>query len=184
MKTFAKPVENERGSTLLIAIIALISLTLLGIMAISNSVSELKISGNDRLSKLAFFTTEAARGYVVGHAELYNFNNTSEVMKFPDSADNKDADGNENQNNTKTIGTDKFFCLDGNPPCNQAFRGTVRYLSANDTKKAPPRGMGFSVGAYSANVYQMQCEGYFKMTDLDNLESRTSIEQGFYRIGL
>jgi len=178
MKTFAKPLKNQRGSTLFIAIIALISLTLLGIMAISNTVSELRVSGNDRLSKLAFFTTEAARGYVVGHAELYNFNNTSEVMTFPDDADDTST------NNTVTINSVQYFCLDGNPPCNQAFRGTVRYVSANDTKKAPPRGMGFSVGAYSANVYQMVCDGFFKMTDLNNLESRTSIEQGFYRIGL
>ncbi|MEZ4524410.1 MAG: pilus assembly PilX N-terminal domain-containing protein [Desulfobacterales bacterium] len=178
MKIFPKPLKNQKGSTLFIAIIALISLTLLGIMAISNTMSELRVSGNDRLSKLAFFTTEAARGYVVGHAELYNFNNTSKVMKFPDDSEGTDT------NNTKTIGSDEFFCLDGNPPCNQAFRGTVEYLSAEDTKKYPPRGSGFSVGAYSANVYQMKCEGYFKMTDLDNLESKTQIEQGFYRIGL
>ncbi|MGE0086145.1 MAG: PilX N-terminal domain-containing pilus assembly protein [Desulfococcaceae bacterium] len=178
MKIFAKPVKNQKGSTLFIAIIALISLTLLGIMAISNTVSELKISGNDRLSKLAFFTTEAARGYVVGHAELYNFNNTSKIMNFPD-----DSEGT-NTGNTKTIGSEEYFCLDGNPPCNQAFRGKVIYLSAEASKKAPPRGMGFSVGSYSANVYQMECEGYFKMTDLNNLESKTKIEQGFYRIGL
>ncbi len=182
MKIKINPVNNQKGSALFIAMIALVSLTLLGIMAISNTMTELKIAGNDRLGKLAFFTTEASRAYVAGHPELYNFNNTDEIMEFPDDADAAKDATKTTSANTVTIGSDQYFCLDGNPPCNQAFRGQVVYLDSEGTKKAPPRGSGFSVGSYSAHRYESTSEGFFKITT--DLGSKTKIQQGFYRIGL
>lgn len=56
--------ENEDGSALVIALVMLVLLTLIGISASTTSEIELKISGNDKLHKMAFYTAES--GWQVG----------------------------------------------------------------------------------------------------------------------
>ncbi len=51
--------ENEDGSALVISLIMLVLLTLIGISASTTSEIELKISGNDKLHKMAFYTAES-----------------------------------------------------------------------------------------------------------------------------
>lgn len=178
--------KDEKGNALLIAMIALVALTFIGIMAVNNTGVELQIAGNDRLSKLSFFTAEAARGYVVGHPRLYSFAVMTDAdgVDFPD--DLYDAAGIETAKTAGEIaevGGEYYLCLD-TPSCKQKARGNVMYDSSAGTKRSPPRGSGFTVGDYSAYVYIMTCEGQFDPLEKGNIASRKEIEQGFFRIGL
>jgi len=152
--------KKEEGSVILIAIVSLFTLTVIGIMAISNTSTELKIAGNERKSKIAFFAAESARGYVAGNVNLYNSNNVDEPIKFPDKDKSLDDAGNR-------------ITLSGQ----QTFNGEVEYLSRFATGRRPPRPFNNSLGKFAANVYEMRVNGYGP----DNAEK--SIEQGFFRIG-
>ncbi len=66
MKT--DPLKNEKGVALVIALIMLIILTFIGISAISSSVFEAKISGNERWGSAAFYAASA--GVEVGISRL------------------------------------------------------------------------------------------------------------------
>jgi Tfp pilus assembly protein PilX len=52
-------VDNQRGSALVVALLMLVVLTLLGIAAITTSTTEVEISGNEKLSKMAFYGADA-----------------------------------------------------------------------------------------------------------------------------
>jgi len=56
--------ENEDGSALAIALIMMVLLTLIGVSASRTSEIELKISGNDKVHKMAFYASES--GWQVG----------------------------------------------------------------------------------------------------------------------
>ena len=62
------PLKNEKGVALVIALIMLIILTFIGISAISSSVFEAKISGNERWGSAAFYAASA--GVEVGISRL------------------------------------------------------------------------------------------------------------------
>jgi Tfp pilus assembly protein PilX len=66
MKT--DPLRNEKGVALVIALIMLIILTFIGMSAISSSVFEAKISGNERWGSAAFYAASA--GVEVGISRL------------------------------------------------------------------------------------------------------------------
>jgi len=51
-------INNQDGSVLLIALVILISVTLLGIFAINTSTIEIQIAGNDKFHKEAFVNAE------------------------------------------------------------------------------------------------------------------------------
>lgn len=191
MKSFFTLVKNQDGSALLITIMALMTMTVLGLIAMKNSTTELTIAGNERQAKLAFFTAESARGYVIGHGELYNDTViTNGSADFPDDTDDfttlstgtnqyiqsKDPDGDGTFEN--------YFCLDYPSKCTQMFRGTITYRSTAGTSRQPPEGSGWAYGSYSANVYAMNCEGYFDPSGTGNVKASKNVEQGFFRLGL
>jgi len=60
--------KNEKGVALVIALIMLIILTFIGISAISSSVFEAKLSGNERWGSVAFYAASA--GVEVGISRL------------------------------------------------------------------------------------------------------------------
>ena len=60
--------NNEDGSALAIALIMMVLLTLIGVSASRTSEIELKISGNDKFHKMAFYAAES--GWQVGVARL------------------------------------------------------------------------------------------------------------------
>ncbi len=62
------PLKNEKGVALVIALIMLIILTFIGISAISLSIFETKISGNERWGSAAFYAASA--GVEVGVSRL------------------------------------------------------------------------------------------------------------------
>jgi hypothetical protein len=155
--------ENEKGSITVLAVVLLMLLTLLGIAVTTTSSIEVQIAGNDLRQKLAFYSAEAAKGWVIWNPDLY---------------------GSENI----TLGTQHYFPNDTANPyipdtsglptpeelnSNQSFNGSVEYDSSGD----PPRGSGYEADTYQAHSYIMTCNGYSS----NNTEMQ--VEIGFYRIG-
>ena len=60
--------KNDDGSALVYALLILVLLTVLGLSSSRTTVSELKISGNDKLHKIAFFAADS--GVSTGRAVL------------------------------------------------------------------------------------------------------------------
>jgi len=153
--------ENENGSITVLAVVLLMLLTLLGIAVTTTSSIEVRIAGNELRQKLAFYSAEAAKGYVIWNPELYGSLNI-------------------------TSGTPHYFPNDTDPYApitslpapealnsNQSFNGDVKYLSS----VTPPRGSGYEAGHYRAHSYTMTCNGY------SSHNTSTRVEIGFYRIG-
>ena len=146
--------ENEKGSITVLAVVLLMLLTLLGIAATTTSSIEVQIAGNELRHKLAFYSAEAAKGWVIWNPDLYGSNNITAgaPLSFPNNADSSEE---------QTLNS------------NQSFNGSVGYGSSGD----PPRGSGYEAGEYQAHRYIMTCNGY------SSQNTQMQIEVGFYRIG-
>lgn len=144
---------NESGSTLIIALIILLVVTIVGISSINTSTTELAIARNERLHTIVFYAAEAARGYVPPKTDLYN---DKEEKKFPNDPDDPD----------------KYFPL--NPDNESSFKVKVNWKEAIQA----PRGSGYEASKFSAHKYEMECTGKH-----DSSDSEVVIRAGFYRIG-
>ena len=146
--------ENEKGSITVLAVVLLMLLTLLGIAATTTSSIEVQIAGNELRHKLAFYSAEAAKGWVIWNPDLYDSNNITagSPLFFPNNAVPSEA---------QTLNS------------NQSFNGSVEYGSSGGI----PRGSGYEVGEYQAHRYIMTCNGY------SSHNTTMQIEIGFYRIG-
>lgn len=78
MKNFPVFLNNEKGSTLIVAVIFLMLLTVLGVFATTTSTIELQISGNDKISKMVFYAADSGIPYVSGNPDWYGPNNIDE----------------------------------------------------------------------------------------------------------
>ncbi len=58
MKKNIPSLDNNSGFVLVVALVIMVMLTLFGIFATSTSVFELRIAGNDRMAKLAFYQAD------------------------------------------------------------------------------------------------------------------------------
>ena len=145
---------NEKGSITVLAVVLLMLLTLLGIAVTTTSSIEVQIAGNELRHNLAFYSAEAAKGWVIWNPDLYGSNNITpgSPLYFPNNADHSAK---------QTLNS------------NQSFNGIVGYGSPTD----PPRGSGYEAGEYRAHCYTMTCNGY------SSHNTQTQIEIGFYRIG-
>lgn len=61
---------DQKGIALILALLMLLILTIIGISSINSSVSETKISGNERVGSAAFYASES--GVIVGVDRLPN----------------------------------------------------------------------------------------------------------------
>jgi hypothetical protein len=159
--------ENEKGSVTVLAVVFLMLLTLIGIAATTTSSIEVQIAGNELRHKLAFYSAEASKGWVIWNPDLYGSLNITPGTKhlFPNDSDPYVP-------NTSDLSEPTF----PDPEVlnsNQSFNGSVEYGSPTD----PPRGSGYEAGEYRAHRYTMTCNGY------SSHDTTTRIEIGFYRIG-
>ena len=146
--------ENEKGSVTVLAVVLLMLLTILGIAVTTTSSIEVQIAGNELRHKLAFYSAEAAKGWVIWNPALYGSNNITAgaPLSFPNNADSSEE---------QTLNS------------NQSFNGSVEYRIPGSV----PRGSGYEAGDYRAHRYIMTCEGY------SSQNTNMQIEIGFYRIG-
>jgi hypothetical protein len=154
--------ENEKGSVTVLAVVLLMLLTLLGIAATTTSSIEVQIAGNELRHKLAFYSAEASKSYVIWNPDLYSSVNITPGTPhyFPNDTDPYEAE-------TSALPAPETL------NSNQSFNGSVEYGSPGGL----PRGSGYEVGEYQAHRYIMTCNGY------SSHNTDTSIEIGFYRIG-
>lgn len=154
--------ENKKGSASLIALILLALLTILGIAVTTTSSIEVQIAGNELRQKLAFFSAEAAKGWVIWNPDLYGSENITPgtLHYFPNPTDPYVPD-------TSGLPTPEVL------NSNQSFNGSVEYGSSGD----PPRGSGYEADTYQAHSYIMTCNGY------SSNNTQMQVEIGFYRIG-
>ena len=154
--------ENKKGSASVIALILLALLTLLGIAVTTTSSIEVQIAGNELRQKLAFYSAEAAKGWVIWNPDLYGSENITPGTPnyFPNNTDPYVQD-------TSGLPTPEVL------NSNQSFNGSVVYNSSGDL----PRGSGYEAETYQAHTYIMTCNGYSS----NNTEMQ--VEIGFYRIG-
>ncbi len=154
--------ENEKGSITVLAVVLLMLLTLLGIAVTTTSSIEVQIAGNELRHKLAFYSAEAAKGWVIWNPDLYGSENITPGTPnyFPNITNPYVPD-------TSGLPTPEVL------NSNQSFNGSVEYDSSGD----PPRGSGYEADTYQAHSYIMTCNGYSS----NNTEKQ--VEIGFYRIG-
>lgn len=62
---FSQPLKNQKGAVLVIALMLLAVLTILGVAALNTTTSEIRIAGNDRVHKNAFYNAETGVAYSV-----------------------------------------------------------------------------------------------------------------------
>lgn len=155
MKNFPVFLNNEKGSTLIVAIMFLMLLTILGVFATTTSTIELQISGNDKISRMVFYAADSGVAFVSGNTDWYGPNNIDEDGPYFSSlpADEK-----------KYQLSDKL----------QIKIENVTYLG----KSQMPAGAGYSAGTIFAINYELISTG----TGPNN--GTNTVKAGFYRIGL
>ena len=154
MKLFNIRYNNEDGAAIVVVLLILVLITLSGVAGVNNSISERQIAAGDHFQKVAFYASEAARGYVQGSPLLYGPDNVvlNAGLYYPN-----------NDNPAETISLSPI----------QSFNGEVIYTGFSNA----PRDSGYEAGAFKAHQYRMLCNG----NGPRNIKS--PIEAGFYRIG-
>jgi Tfp pilus assembly protein PilX len=154
MNSITKQIRNEAGSMIVVAILILAVLTTIGIAGITGSNTERQIAANEQIHKMAFYSAEAGRSYIVQNPDLYYEDNTTigGSLSFPDPAD---------------------ASVEFDLSTLQSFNGTVDYVGSS----LPPRGSGYEAGVYQSHRYRVTSTGWGPRN------STSRVEAGFYRIG-
>ncbi len=129
MKEKVSFLNNEKGSTLVVAVVFLLLLTMIGSFATTTSTIEVLISGNDKINKMVFYAADSGIDYVAVNPALYGVNNITEgtPLSFPN------------------------YSLSNRLQVN----GTVAYVG----KSQLPPGSGFSAGKVFAINYTITSTG-------------------------
>lgn len=154
MKSFNMQYKNEDGAVIVVVLLILVLITISGVVGVNNSITERQIAAGDHFQKIAFYASEAARGYVQGSPLLYGPDNVvlNAGLYYPN---------NDNPAETYSLS-----------PA-QSFNGEVIYTGFSNA----PRDSGYEAGTFKSHKYRMLCDG----NGPSNI--RSQIEAGFYRIG-
>ena len=161
-------INNEKGIATLLAMMVLVLLTMIGGTIISTSNTELQSATNDHLHKIAFYSAETARPYVMMNSNFYGVDNIDPTT--PHLFPNDPANPLNPIYAPITVGTVPPFDL-GN---SQSFSGSVQYVGG----VTPPRGSGYDTSSFKAHQYTMTCVGNGPQ------DTSVQVNSGFYRIGL
>ncbi|OEU69935.1 MAG: hypothetical protein BA864_12825 [Desulfuromonadales bacterium C00003093] len=69
--SFLRPLNNQRGMALILAISMLAIMSILGAMALSTSSTEVGLSGNYKTTQLAFYSAQRALEYATTNGDIY-----------------------------------------------------------------------------------------------------------------
>ena len=70
LSTLRKPLENDKGGILIIALLMLIILTLLGIAATDTTNVEIQVAANEKIYKEAFYNADSGIFYAVAKGSI------------------------------------------------------------------------------------------------------------------
>jgi hypothetical protein len=165
MNTLTKHAKDQGGSATLLVLLVLTLLAIMGMSGARTASVETEIAGNDNLNKLAFYSAEASRAYVMLHPQLYGVSNIDPSPAPPHLFPNA---------------SDPYVPITSGPVApmalgsNQSFEGSVQYEGSS----LPPRGSGYDTASFRAHQYSMTCVGEGPRN------TAKTITAGFYRIGL
>lgn len=168
MKQVSYIIKNEEGSVIVVALLILVALTVIGIAALNTSSIDIRIAGNEKFHKIAFYAAKAAGEYVVGNPVFYGNANSTVGGSINFDNDNIDNDGD----GAVDEGNEQYPLGSG-----QSFTTQVTYLGQGSASGGPIRGTGNATGQYTAHRYRIDCTGL----GLNNATSQVQI--GFYRTG-
>lgn len=158
--------KNDDGYIIISSLMVLVLVTVIGVMSVRTSNSDLEISTNQQFFGRSFYAAEAARAFVYTNPDIYGSSNLDPLSPrvFPDSTDLTSIlfDGNYY----------RPIILGGQ----EAFRGRVEYVVPTE----PARGLG-NDRKFAPQHYKMTCDGHGQYNG--PRDSTTRIEAGFYRIG-
>jgi Tfp pilus assembly protein PilX len=86
IRTGGAVVADQRGVALVLSLVMLVVLSLLGILALNTSDTELSISGNQRAAVEAFYSADRAVEYVMGSSTIRQNIDTGSVALTGDHA--------------------------------------------------------------------------------------------------
>jgi hypothetical protein len=117
--------KNQKGVSLVIALLILLVLTLLGISAISTTTFETNIAGNERLYNRAFYASDAGVDYFFSRGNFY--------ISLPNSMGTVDsrADGLALGGDYFLINNWERIVSDLGPPKKYEFKITSEGISPN-----------------------------------------------------
>jgi hypothetical protein len=81
------PLQDERGTALILTLVMLTLMSILGVLALSTSTSEIGISSNYKTSQEAFYAAERAVEYAMTNQDIYD----RPTADFPVSLTNNDT---------------------------------------------------------------------------------------------
>jgi hypothetical protein len=147
--------RKDDGSAIVLCLMVLVLVSIIGVMSIRTSNSDIEISTNHQLYERSFYAAESARAYVMDNSDLFHDNNLDkdEPVSFPDP---------DNPATTRQVTT-------GSP---EAFKGSVRYLGDGQ----PPPGTSSGFRAY---YYSINCEGHY----YGRSDTVVQLQATFHRIG-
>ncbi len=83
VSTFNAVLNNQRGTALLFSLIMLVIMSMIGILSLSLSDTEIDISGNYLTARDAFYAADRAATYVGADTDMFTLNST-EVLDLTD----------------------------------------------------------------------------------------------------
>ena len=152
-KKIAKPLKNQSGVALVLALVMIVILTLIGLASTYTSNFELKLSGNKRGTTDAFYAADSGIQVIMA-----NVDNFSLPGKYVDNKYDPFTDAN-NPNPTKA-------------------KVVIQFDTAQE---GSPRGSGFSAISFEYKHFVIDSKGHDQM-DLSLVKSAAEIEQKVVRL--
>ena len=152
-KKIAKPLKNQSGVALVLALVMIVILTLIGLASTYTSNFELKLSGNKRGTTDAFYAADSGIQVIMA-----NVDNFSLPGKYVDNKYDPFTDAN-NPNPTKA-------------------KVVIQFDTAQE---GSPRGSGFSAISFEFKHFVIDSKGHDQL-DLSLIKSAAEIEQKVVRL--
>jgi Tfp pilus assembly protein PilX len=138
-----QPLGNQRGAALVMALVMLALMTILGVMALSTSTTEVGISSNYRSSQQAFYAADRAVEYAMTNEQIFDTIGTSTIDLIAD-ADTTNATAETSDDHIANIAAET-----GNSGLQAGTTNQITYL----TSGALPPGTGSDPTYFQARYY-------------------------------
>ncbi|HXV20931.1 MAG TPA: pilus assembly PilX N-terminal domain-containing protein [Desulfuromonadales bacterium] len=139
----ARSLDNQRGTALVLALVMLALMSILGVMSLTTSTTEVGISGNYRSSQQAFYAADRAVEYAMTNEQIFDSIGTGTIDLIAD-ADTTNATATTNDDHITNIAAET-----GNSGLQSGGANQVTYL----TSGALPPGTGSDPTYFQARYY-------------------------------
>ena len=120
----ARSLDNQRGTALVLALVMLALMSILGVMSLTTSTTEVGISGNYRSSQQAFYAADRAVEYAMTNEQIFDSIGTGTIDLIAD-ADTTNATATTNDDHITNIAAET-----GNSGLQAGGANQVTYLTS------------------------------------------------------